>query len=34
MTPSTQANDTIKAALETGIREGQRLIDTKVANVE
>jgi hypothetical protein len=33
MTPSTQANDTIKAALETGIREGQRLIDTKVANV-
>ena len=33
MTPSTQANGTIKAALETGIREGQRLIDTKVANV-
>jgi hypothetical protein len=32
MTPSTQANDTIKAALQTGISEGQKLIDTQVAN--
>jgi DNA sulfur modification protein DndE len=30
--PSQQANDTIKAALETGIREGQKLIDARVAN--
>jgi hypothetical protein len=33
MTPSTQANDTIKAALQTGISEGQKMIDTKVANI-
>jgi hypothetical protein len=33
MTPSTQANDTIKAALQTGITEGQKMIDTKVANI-
>jgi hypothetical protein len=33
MTPSTQANDTIKAALQTGISEGQKIIDTKVANI-
>jgi hypothetical protein len=31
-TPSTQSNDTIKAALQTGITEGQKLIDAKVAN--
>jgi hypothetical protein len=30
--PSTEANDTIKAALQTGITEGQKMIDTKVAN--
>jgi hypothetical protein len=30
--PSTEANDTIKAALNTGITEGQKMIDTKVAN--
>jgi len=29
--PSTQANDTIKAALQTGITEGQNLIDARVA---
>lgn len=33
MTPSTQANDTIKTALQTGISEGQKLIDTQVANI-
>ena len=33
MTPSSQANDTIKAALQTGISEGQKMIDTKVANL-
>ena len=32
-TPSTEANDTIKAALQTGITEGQKLIDAKVANL-
>jgi hypothetical protein len=32
MTPSKQANDTIKAALQTGISEGQKMIDTQVAN--
>ena len=31
-TPSTQSNDTIKTALQTGIPEGQKLIDAKVAN--
>ena len=31
-TPSTEANDTIKAALQTGITEGQKMIDAKVAN--
>lgn len=31
-TPSTQANDTIKQALETGITEGEKLIYAKVAN--
>jgi hypothetical protein len=31
--PSTEANDTIKAALNTGITEGQKMIDAKVANV-
>jgi hypothetical protein len=30
--PSTEANDTIKAALNTGITEGQKMIDTQVAN--
>jgi hypothetical protein len=33
MTPSTQANETIKAALESGITEGQRLINAQVANL-
>jgi hypothetical protein len=33
MTPSTQANDTIKTALQTGISEGQKMIDTKVTNI-
>jgi hypothetical protein len=32
-TPSTEANDTIKTALQTGITEGQKMIDAKVANV-
>lgn len=32
MTPSTQTNDTIKAALQTGISEGQKMIDTQAAN--
>jgi len=32
MTPSTQVNDTIKAALQTGISEAQKMINTKVAN--
>jgi hypothetical protein len=31
-TPSTEANDTIKAALQTGITEGQKIIDAKVPN--
>jgi hypothetical protein len=31
-TPSTQANDTIRKALETGITEGEKLIQAKVAN--
>ena len=31
-TPSTQSNDTIKTALQTGITEGQKLIDARVAN--
>ena len=31
--PSNEANDTIKAALQTGITEGERLIDAKVANL-
>jgi hypothetical protein len=30
-TPSTEANDTIKTALQTGITEGQKLIDAQVA---
>lgn len=30
---STAANDTIKAALQTGITEGQKIIDATVANV-
>lgn len=30
---SAETNDTIKAALQTGITEGERLIDAKVANV-
>jgi hypothetical protein len=32
-TPSTEANATIKAALQTGITEGQKMIDTRVANI-
>ena len=31
-TPSTDANDTVKAALQTGITEGQKMIDARVAN--
>jgi hypothetical protein len=31
-TPSTEANATIKAALQTGITEGQKMIDAEVAN--
>jgi hypothetical protein len=31
-TPSTQANDTIKAALQTGIEEGEKMISSKAAN--
>jgi hypothetical protein len=33
MTPSTQANDTIKQALQTGITEGEKLIAAKVPNL-
>lgn len=29
-TPSTEANDTIKTALQTGVIEGQKMIDTRV----
>jgi hypothetical protein len=32
-TPLSEANDTIKAALQTGITEGQKLIDAKVPNL-
>jgi hypothetical protein len=32
-TPSTEANDTIKTALQTGIIEGEKLIDSKWSNV-
>ena len=32
-TPSIEANDTIKAALQTGIEEGQKMIDERVANI-
>lgn len=31
--PSTEANDTIKKALQTGITEGQKMIDAKIANL-
>jgi hypothetical protein len=31
--PSTEANDTIKTALQAGITEGQKLIDAKVASI-
>ena len=31
-TPSTEATTTIKAALQTGITEGQKMIDAEVAN--
>ena len=30
--PSMEANDTIKTALQTGITEGQKMIDSRVAN--
>jgi len=30
--PSTEANDTIKTALQAGITEGQKMIDARVAN--
>lgn len=33
MTPSTQANDTIKQALQTGITEGEKLIAAQLANL-
>jgi len=32
-TPSTEANDTIKTVLQTGITEGQKLINAKEANL-
>ncbi|MGC1929546.1 MAG: DUF1214 domain-containing protein, partial [Candidatus Nitrosopolaris sp.] len=32
-TPSVTSNDTIKKALETGITEGQKLINAKVTNI-
>jgi hypothetical protein len=32
-TPSTEANDTIKTALQSGITEGQKMIDARVANI-
>ncbi len=32
--PPTEDNDTIKAALNTGITEGQKMIDAKVASPE
>ena len=31
--PSVEANDTIKTALQTGIQEGEKLIDEKLANI-
>jgi hypothetical protein len=31
--PSTEANDTIKTALQTGITEGQKMIDARVTNM-
>ena len=33
MTPSTQANDTVKQALEKGIQEGEKLISAQVPNL-
>jgi hypothetical protein len=33
-TPSTEANNTIKTALQTGITEGEKLIDAKWSTVE
>lgn len=32
-TPSTEANDTIKTALQTGVIEGQKMIDARVATL-
>jgi DNA sulfur modification protein DndE len=32
--PSVEANDTIKTALQTGIQEGEKLIDAKLENIE
>lgn len=32
-TPSVEANDTIKTALETGIQEGEKLIDARIADI-
>ena len=32
-TPSVTSNETIKTALQTGITEGEKLIDAKIANV-
>ena len=32
-TPSVEANHTIKTALETGIQEGEKLIDARIANI-
>ena len=31
--PSVESNDTIKTALQTGIQEGEKLIDEKLANI-
>ena len=33
MTPSTEANDTIKQALQTGITEGEKLIAPQIPNL-
>lgn len=32
-TPSVETNDTIKTALETGIQEGEKMIDARIANI-
>lgn len=32
-TPSVETNDTIKTALETGIQEGEKMIEARIANI-